>query len=131
MNQIQHNKKLMEAVIGALLSDRGISQPLYCPNIVCEQDGERMSDSLPLIYIWNENLKHGSCSISINGPIVGEALEAYLPRSDPEFATLLTEIMETIREASLAAIRTACEKTGTMPSVAFSKEVYLDVCRRK
>ncbi len=119
----------MDAVIGALMSDRGVSQPLYCSEITCEQDGERMSDVLPLIYIWNEDPKRGTCSISINGPIVGEILEAYLPRSAPEFPVLRDKIIEVIRETWPPTIMATCERAGTLPSVVFSKEAYLQISK--
>jgi len=117
-------KEIIQTVIGWMFNDVAISQPLYSPQIKSEKDGEKYSDTLPLIYIWNEKKKTGSFSVSINGPIVGEALEHLMPRSDPSFALTRDEIMEIVREVAIKSILNTCEKVGALPSIVFSKTEY-------
>ena len=119
--------ELVRTVMQALFSDVVLSQPLYCPEIKSEEGGERASDTLPLIYIWNENPSVGSCSISINGPIVGQTLEHFLARSDPSFIVIRNQILTTVREVAISSISNTCEKLGVLPSVAFSKDEYLKI----
>lgn len=124
---MQKHDELIKTTLAALLKDVAISQPLYCPEIKSEHDGECASDTLPLIYIWNEDPSRGSCSISINGPIVGQALEHFLPRSDENFAGVKDQITAIVKEVAITSISNTCEKLGVLPSRAFSKEEYLKI----
>ena len=124
---MQKHNDLIKTVIAALFRDVAISQPLYCPDLKTEHDGELASDTLPLVYIWNEDSSQGTCSISINGPIVGQALEHFLPRSDASFAGVRDQILATVKEVAITSISNTCEKLGVLPSRAFSKEEYLKI----
>ena len=126
---MEQKNEIVKTVVGWLFSDIAISHPLYCPQVKSEKDGEKLTDKLPLVYIWNENKTVGSFSLSINGSIVGETLENLLPRSDPSFVVIRDQIMETVRKLAIDSVISTCEKVGALPSVVFSKEVYLEICK--
>ncbi len=116
--------ELISTVVKALLSSISMSHPIYCPELKTEDDCARLQGTLPLVYIWNEDSSTGSCEISINGQIVGDTLEGYLPRSYPNFVFLRDTIMNTIKDLAIPSIMKVCGVTGSLPSVAFSEEAY-------
>ena len=126
---MDRNNEIIKTVIGWLFNDIAISHPLYCPQIKSEKDGEKLTGKLPLIYIWNEKKTTGSFSVSINGPIISEALEQIFPRSEPSFTIIRDQIMETVRKLAIDSIISTCEKIGALPSAVFSKEAYLEMCK--
>ena len=125
---MDRNTEIKNLIIGMLFNDIALSQPLYCSQVQSEADGERLSPKLPLVYIWNEDLTTGACSISINTPIIAEALEHYITREDAEFIPLRDQIVETVRYLAITSIKNTCESLGVLPSVAFSSEIYLEMC---
>ena len=126
---MEENADLVKYVIAVLFNDIAISHPLYCPDVKTEEDGERLSRKLPLVYIWNEDPTVGTFSVSINSPIVGETLEHFMPRSNSEFSMVRDQIIETVRDVSIKSIMSTCEKMGVLPSIVFSREQYLEMCK--
>jgi hypothetical protein len=79
----------------------------------------QQSDVLPLIYIWNENRKLGSFTVSVNGSALGYLLEALVPRSNLSFIRIRDESISVIVGLSNKMIVSVCEKTGAFPSDIF------------
>lgn len=109
---------IIKFAISDLMSADGLATPVYRPDIVNESDAESRKD-LPLVYIWNEDPKTGSFSLSVNGNIVGYCLEAIVPRSDPMFARCRDRIMQTISDLTQSAVLSTCEKARCLPSHIF------------
>lgn len=124
-------KKLVERLLQTLMSDEAIMQPLFCPFIRRESDGEQNSYRLPLIYIWeNADLKD-SLSVSINGPIVGETLEHFLPRSSPDFLAVRDEAFDALLNTVPKSIMQTCDQLGLHPKELYSFEIWQEANRRR
>ena len=117
--------EIVNATVKRLYNDKKISEPLYCPEIKTEAQAEAMAGELPLIYVWNEDPTHGSCSISVNGAVVAAALNDLLPRTDPRFAAVRDHILAVLKEVAVASVLKTCETLQALPSQVFSREMYL------
>lgn len=115
------DKKIVQSLISAIFNNESIAKPVYCPEVMSEADASSKADSLPLIYIWNEDKVKRSFSISVNGLIVGAILEQKVDRSDPSFVLIRDEVMQVLRNATQSAVVSACEHVGAMPSVVFGR----------
>ena len=107
--------------LSLIFNDEKLVHPIYCPNITSEEYTNNNQKSLPLIYIWNENLDTGSFTVSVNGYIVGYLLEAFCSRDNPDFKPMKDQIMAILSETTTNAIVSMCEQLRTLPSKLFTK----------
>lgn len=126
---MDENHKIIEGVLAIIYSDVGISQPVYIADIKSEADAEKLSHALPVAYLWNEDPFKGSFTLSMNTPIIGEALETIIPRTDVRFGNILNEVAGILHSTIVDSVISTCEKVGVLPSVAFSPSNYLDAVK--
>lgn len=118
MNQT-NIRKVVEAVLSLIYQDEGLSTPVYLPHIHSLQDIDDSAESLPLIYIWNENRKTGEFVVSINGSIIGDLVEEICNREESLFIQIRDETMAVLTTVTQGAILDMCKKTGCLPSDLF------------
>ena len=99
-----------------------IPRPIYCNEVTSESIAAELADSLPLIYLWNEDLRAGTFSLSINGSLLGYLIEALIPRADESFQVVRDSVMAALAASTRHAVVKACETVGLPPSIAFDGE---------
>lgn len=115
----ENEKKVVQALLSAIFHDESLSKPVYCGHVKSEDDAQRLSSELPLVYIWNEDQDKGSFSVSVNGSIIGSILEQQVPRSSPAFQRIRDEAIRVLSAASSKSVVSTCQKIGAFPSVLF------------
>jgi hypothetical protein len=114
-------KAIVQSLLSEIFNNESIAKPVYCPEVQSEADARSMAESLPLIYIWNEDRNRGSFSISVNGRVVGSILERKVNRSSPSFGPIRDEVMQVLQQATQGSVVSACERIGALPSVVFAR----------
>ena len=96
--------------------------PIFIEGLTTVEDAVTNSDILPLVYIWNEQSTSNGVEfeVSVNGAIVGKALESFLPCNSPDFNptrdSFMLDIAGIVQKSSIAT----CNKLGAPPSVVFA-----------
>lgn len=115
----EQEKLIVQFVLQQVFKDDNLSRPRYCTEVKSECDANRLSDALPLIYIWNEDRIKGTFSISVNGGLLEFLLEAVVPRSSASFNKIRDEAISVISNASQTSVVSTCEKLGAFASDIF------------
>lgn len=115
----EQEKAVAQYLLSFVFNDEQLSKPVYCKQVRSEQDAERLSGDLPLVYVWNENRQSGTFAVSVNGPILGDLLEGIVPRDDPSFVRIRDEAMSVLAKTSQGAVVSTCQKIGAYPSDLF------------
>ena len=105
-------------ILQAVLNSPELHRPVYRPDIGSEAQAEATPD-LPLGYLWNEDPARGSCSVSVNGRIVGSLLEEHLPRTDPGFPAVQAYLTTTLAKGLERTVARMCERLQALPSSIF------------
>ncbi len=111
---------VVQFLLRHVLTNSTLSTPVYCADVHTEADATRLADTLPLIYLWNEDRAHGTFSISVNGSVVGLLLEPLVARSEPAFARIRDAVCAGISSAARRAVVDACQRAELPPSVVFA-----------
>ena len=120
MDRIEMEERTIKFVLQNIYDNLDLSTPNYCAEVTSAEMAAQLSDSLPLIYLWNEDLNTGSFLLSINGALLAYLIEALIPRSDESFTTVLDSVTAILSASTRHSIVAACEKSGLPPSVVFS-----------
>lgn len=113
---------LAQSLLVAIIGNNKLSTPVYCPEVKSEADAEAMAGKLPMIYIWNEDRRVGSYTVTINGKYIGSVLEKKVPRTDESFVRIRDAVLYQLREIATKNINATCSMLKIMPSIAFAKK---------
>lgn len=108
-------KLIVDFAVRQVLDDPGLSTPGHCAEVFSDADINRLSASLPLIFIWTEDQAPGAFKLSVNEPMLASLLADLVPRGDPSFCRIHGEVTLGIMHASCDA-SSACGESGTKPS---------------
>ena len=103
-----------------ILTDTRLSTPVFLHEVKSVSDGESLGSS-PVVYVWNEDPKAGSYTLSVNGTAIASLLESVIPRSDNRFEAVTETVFESLLQKSLSTVTKICEDTGELPSALFAK----------
>jgi hypothetical protein len=115
----KEEKEIVQTLLSAIFQHETLSKPVYCGHIKSEEDAQRLSSELPLVYVWNEDRHRGSFSVSVNDSIVGSILEQKVARNSPAFQRIRDEAIRVLSSASSESVAATCQKLGALPSVLF------------
>ncbi|MCG7884229.1 MAG: hypothetical protein JAY96_21875 [Candidatus Thiodiazotropha endolucinida] len=94
---------------------------VYLPHITSEEDANEIAIA-PIVYIWNENRKARSFTVSVNGKAIGCILEEILPRTHPEFSNVRDYVLNIIADISNRTVLETCNRLGMFPSELFQDD---------
>lgn len=123
MNREEMEDRTIKFVLQRVYENQKLSTPIYCTEVTSEADALRLSDALPLIYLWNEDLRVGTFSISINGSLLAFLLEALVPRSDESFEVVFDSVVAILSTTARGAVVETCGASSLPPSVLFADGV--------
>jgi hypothetical protein len=87
------------AIVSSFLSfisnNSKLSKPLYLKQIQSETDVNSL-ELTPLIYVWNENRKTGSFTVSVNGKTVDYLLEGIVSKEHSQFNAIRDEAISAL-----------------------------------
>lgn len=113
-----NEEEIIQEIIRSLMSEKKHSFPYYRDDIRSENDASEKSETLPLVYIWNEHWSEDGglrFSLSVNGGIVAEKLKQYIPRDDPDFAEIRDHIIKIISTTQNKVVIEMCQKFQCSP----------------
>lgn len=114
-----NNKKVVEALLSAIINDSNLSVPIYVKGMVNEAQGCFFGDLYPLQYVWNEyESDEGQIgfSLSTNGMVVGRMLETLVPRENLNFILIRDEVMGVLSSHGNRIITNMIERSLSLPS---------------
>jgi hypothetical protein len=117
---VPDHSQIVRSLVACIVKDEALGTPVYLPDVRSERDADNLGVA-PVIYIWNEDRRAGSFTVSVNGKAVAHLLEGAVPRSDPRFNPIRDEVMKILADNSRATVLELCESFGAFPSDIFAK----------
>jgi hypothetical protein len=116
---VPDDSQIVTSLVAFIVKDEALGTPVYLPHIQSERDADNLGLA-PLIYIWNEDRRAGSFTVSINGKAVAHLLEGAVPRSDPRFNRIRDQVLQILAKSAHETTVKICESLGAFPSEIFA-----------
>jgi len=110
---------VVTTVINEIFRDKSLYTPIYRADLITDDDVRAKIAGLPLVYIWKEDRKSGSCTVSVNGVKIEELLAGHVDRSDDRFPRYRDEISALVAEVSNESVAETCQRLRRFPSELF------------
>lgn len=102
-----------------LLADTRLSAPVFLHEVKSESDAESLGSS-PVVYIWGEDLKAGTYTVSVNRTAIASLLESVIPGADSRFEAVIEIVFDSLLKRSQSTVTKICADTGELPSALFA-----------
>lgn len=116
---VPNDSQIVTSLVAFIVKDEALGTPVYLPHIRSERDADNLGLA-PVIYIWNEDRRAGSFTVSINGKAVAHLLEGAVPRSDPRFNCIRDQVLKILAKTAHETTVKICESLGAFPSEIFA-----------
>jgi hypothetical protein len=119
---VEDQDPIVTEIIKEIFQDQFLSTPVYRADLITDDDVREKISSLPLIYIWNEDQKSGTFTITINVIKIEELLERHVGRTDARFVQYRDQVSTFVTSIVNQTVVETCQRTRQFPSSLFAGE---------